>query len=349
MLDATRAVISEVGPAALTIDEVARRSGVAKTTIYRHFPNSAALVLGALSDIPASVVSPDTGTLRGDLLEIIDQFLHFAADSTIRSMMIHALASIRADPDLERLHRELRQGRQRPIHLALMRAQQRGELPNDLDLDLVASLVEGPFIARRLIADQSVSRKEASTMVDLLLNGLNGLEPHHRSASPTSDLTSSHVDTPIGRLILIASPVGLRAVMHHDVDDEARRVRLSEQEILPGSTPILDEAQKQLDEYFSGHRHTFDLPLDPEGTGFQRAVWASLTSIPTGETRTYTEQAVSLGRPRAVRAVAGADGRNPLAVIVPCHRIIGADGSLTGYAWGVDRKRWLLNHEGVAV
>ena len=101
----------------------------------------------------------------------------------------------------------------------------------------------------------------------------------------------------------------------------------------------------QLSEYFAGERRTFDLVLTPHGTPFQLAAWQVLRTIPYGETMTYGEQAVAMGRPRAVRAVGGANGRNPLAIVVPCHRVIGAGGQLTGYASGLERKRWLLDFE----
>ncbi len=115
-----------------------------------------------------------------------------------------------------------------------------------------------------------------------------------------------------------------------------------------GLAPLADAA-RQLEEYFAGTRHEFDLVLAPRGTEFQRRVWAGLCEIPFGETRTYGQLATRLGSPGASRAVGLANGRNPIAVIVPCHRVIGADGSLTGYAGGMDRKRVLLDLEsGVA-
>ncbi|MDA3028526.1 MAG: methylated-DNA--[protein]-cysteine S-methyltransferase, partial [Actinomycetota bacterium] len=114
-------------------------------------------------------------------------------------------------------------------------------------------------------------------------------------------------------------------------------------------SPILDQAMTELREYFAGDRTQFTLPLDPAGTEFQKTVWSSLSRIPSGSTSSYAEQAAAIGRPSAVRAVASANGRNPLAVIVPCHRVIGADGSLTGFAWGLDAKQWLLRHEGVDI
>ena len=105
---------------------------------------------------------------------------------------------------------------------------------------------------------------------------------------------------------------------------------------------VLDEAEKQLQAYFSGTRRDFDLPLAPVGTPFQRAVWDALCAIPYGETRTYAQLAASVGRPKACRAVGMANNRNPIAILIPCHRVIGADGSLTGYAGGLDAKKTLL-------
>jgi methylated-DNA-[protein]-cysteine S-methyltransferase len=106
-----------------------------------------------------------------------------------------------------------------------------------------------------------------------------------------------------------------------------------------------DDVRVQLDEYFAGVRREFDLPLDPLGTVFQRRVWSSLVEIPYGETTTYGKLAAVLGAPTAYRAVGLANGQNPISIIVPCHRVVGADGSLTGYGGGLDAKRWLLTHE----
>jgi methylated-DNA-[protein]-cysteine S-methyltransferase len=161
-------------------------------------------------------------------------------------------------------------------------------------------------------------------------------------------LRSRTVATPIGTLRVIASDDGLRALIL-DNDVEYRRVHIDPSHVAPGDSAILDHAVVELTEYFAGDRQTFTLPLDPAGTEFQKAVWASLSRIPSGSTSSYTEQAASIGKPSSVRAVASANGRNPLAVIVPCHRVIGADGSLTGFAWGLDAKRWLLRHEGVDI
>ena len=111
------------------------------------------------------------------------------------------------------------------------------------------------------------------------------------------------------------------------------------------ASPLLLEAERQLSEYFAGNRKTFDLPLKPEGTVFQRAVWNALCAIPYGETRSYGEIAAQIGAPKACRAVGMTNHRNPLPILIPCHRVIGADGSLTGYGGGLDKKRFLLELE----
>lgn len=109
--------------------------------------------------------------------------------------------------------------------------------------------------------------------------------------------------------------------------------------------PVLALAAAQLAEYFDGARRDFDVPLAPRGTGFQRLVWRELAKIPYGETRSYGELARALGRPAASRAVGAANGRNPISILVPCHRVIAGSGALTGYAGGLAAKRWLLEHE----
>ncbi|WP_444921442.1 methylated-DNA--[protein]-cysteine S-methyltransferase [Microbulbifer sp. CnH-101-G] len=113
-----------------------------------------------------------------------------------------------------------------------------------------------------------------------------------------------------------------------------------------GASELTDRAADQLREFIAGQRQSFDLPLAPKGTEFQRCVWEALLKIPFGETRSYSEQARSLGQPRAIRAVARANGANPIAVVIPCHRVIGANGSLTGYAGGLSLKARLLTLEG---
>ena len=142
------------------------------------------------------------------------------------------------------------------------------------------------------------------------------------------------VSSPIGRLTLVASEQGLCAVDWGSTGTTAE-----------SASPVLQAAAAQLDEYFAGTRRIFDLPLDLHGTPFQVRAWNALTEIPYGTTVSYGEQARRLGVPRAVRAIGAANGRNPLPIVLPCHRVIGADGSLTGYGGGLDVKRTLLVHE----
>lgn len=152
------------------------------------------------------------------------------------------------------------------------------------------------------------------------------------------------IDSPVGPLTLIVSDKGLRAVLWEQ--EKQGRVRLGEIEG-GGDDPngVLSAAVEQLGEYFAGDRHTFDLPLDPVGSDFQRSAWQALCTIPFAETVSYGEQARRMGDARKARAVGAANGRNPISIIVPCHRVVGADGSLTGFAAGVETKAWLLDHE----
>lgn len=153
-------------------------------------------------------------------------------------------------------------------------------------------------------------------------------------------------DSPIGRLTLVASEVGLRAVLWpNDTDGSRPRARVGLEDMVDGQSSVLDTTMAQLDAYFSGTLREFDLPLDPRGTEFQVMVWRALADVPYGETTTYGKQSANLGKPSAIRAVASANGRNPLSIVLPCHRIIGADGSLTGFAAGLEAKAWLLDHE----
>lgn len=156
-----------------------------------------------------------------------------------------------------------------------------------------------------------------------------------------TQLTQCTVPSPVGPITLVASPTGLRAVVWDG--DAADAPETSD--AVPGRTPVLDEAVRQLDEYFAGRRLEFDLPLEPIGTEFQLDVWQVLRGIPYGQTISYGEQARRLGDAKKARAVGGANGRNPLGIVVPCHRVIGADGSLTGFGGGIDSKKWLLEHE----
>ncbi|MFT3853525.1 MAG: methylated-DNA--[protein]-cysteine S-methyltransferase [Ilumatobacteraceae bacterium] len=156
-------------------------------------------------------------------------------------------------------------------------------------------------------------------------------------------LFAAAMDTPLGEVRLVASEAGLRAVLWNCHEPE--RAPFGGARIVEEPTPVLDEAAGQLEEYFAHERTVFDLPLDLVGTPFQQTAWSILRQIPYGETITYGEQARRLGDVKATRAVGAANGRNPLSVIVPCHRVIGADGKLVGFAGGLDTKAWLLAHE----
>lgn len=164
------------------------------------------------------------------------------------------------------------------------------------------------------------------------------------AGSPVSVITMA---SPIGELTIGASDQGIRYLMWqtdarpHPVagDGAGEGTDASRREAL------LADAVAQLGEYFAGDRIEFDLPLDPMGTAFQHSAWLALRRIPYGSTISYGEQARSLGDPNKARAVGAANGRNPIGIIVPCHRVVGANGSLTGFAGGLDAKAWLLDHE----
>ena len=151
------------------------------------------------------------------------------------------------------------------------------------------------------------------------------------------------LDSPVGELTLVATDIGLRAVLWPN--DEPKRVRLPFPIIEASGNAILRRTADQLREYFAGERTAFDLPLDLHGTEFQQLAWRSLASIPYGQTSTYGEQANRIGRPKAVRAIGAANSRNPVSIVLPCHRVVGADGSLTGFTGGLDAKRRLLEIE----
>jgi len=153
--------------------------------------------------------------------------------------------------------------------------------------------------------------------------------------------STTHV-TPVGTLTLVASDRGLHAVLW---PKRSPRAGISPRPRRDQDHPILQKAVLQLDEYFAGSRTSFDLPLDLEGTRFQVAAWRSLADIPFGTTTTYGRQAAALGIPTAARAVGAANGANPVCIVLPCHRVIGADGSLTGFGGGLPVKQWLLDHE----
>lgn len=150
------------------------------------------------------------------------------------------------------------------------------------------------------------------------------------------------MESPVGKLKLVASDKGLVAILWEN--DRPSRVRLDEL-IANEHHPILVETERQLGEYFAGKRKAFSIALDMKGTRFQKDVWEALRAIPFGETRSYGQLAKQLGNPRATRAVGAANGRNPVSIIVPCHRVIGASGKLTGFAGGLDTKAHLLSLE----
>lgn len=144
----------------------------------------------------------------------------------------------------------------------------------------------------------------------------------------------THFSSPIGTLEIAGDEDGISQVLFLEKSPSVQE-----------SSPILDECMKQLGEYFENKRTEFELPLNPAGTEFQKSVWKELQNIPFGKTISYMDLAKRLGDPKVIRAAGTANGKNPIAIIIPCHRVIGADGSLTGYAGGLKRKQWLLEHE----
>lgn len=152
----------------------------------------------------------------------------------------------------------------------------------------------------------------------------------------------THIDSPVGPLLLAADDEGLRLVEFESPKHPAKVGDDWQQ----GDNAVLAETRRQLGEYFAGKRRGFDLPLSPQGTEFQRSVWWKLADIPYGETISYAQLASRVGKPSATRAVGAANGRNPLPIVLPCHRVIGADGSLTGFGGGLPTKQFLLTLEG---
>ena len=142
------------------------------------------------------------------------------------------------------------------------------------------------------------------------------------------------IKTPLGITTIIGNENGVSVIFVSDEGEVSNEIPM-----------ILQEAVSQLNDYFEGNRTDFNFKLNPKGTEFQQKVWKALLNIPYGKTRTYLEQSKILGDVKAIRAMASANGKNPLWIVVPCHRVIGTDGSLTGYAGGLWRKKWLLEHE----
>ena len=142
-------------------------------------------------------------------------------------------------------------------------------------------------------------------------------------------------DTPVGKICIGEENGAITRVTWSKTPSDA----------LEGETPLILQCKKQLEEYFAGERKTFDLPLAPKGTAFQQKVWKALTEIPYGETRTYGEIAAAVGNPKGARAVGMANNKNPIGIIIPCHRVVGANGKLVGYAGGMEKKAFLLELE----
>ncbi|WP_087564876.1 methylated-DNA--[protein]-cysteine S-methyltransferase [Polaribacter sp. SA4-10] len=149
----------------------------------------------------------------------------------------------------------------------------------------------------------------------------------------------TYYKTPIGTAKIIGDENGIQSVSV--LDDDA----ISNESLNLKTPECLEDCVLQLEEYFTGERTNFDLKLNPKGTTFQKKVWTALLNIPFNKTKTYLEQSKALDNVKAIRAVAAANGKNPIWIIIPCHRVIGSDGSLTGYAGGIWRKKWLLEHE----
>ena len=160
--------------------------------------------------------------------------------------------------------------------------------------------------------------------------------PDMQAAMP---LASRTMASPLGRLTLVASDRGLRALLWPG--DDPKRVPLGPTIEAPDHSVLL-ETERQVSDYFSGRRTAFSVPLDFVGTPFQKQVWTALLAIPFGETRSYAEIAAFIGAPKAVRAVGHANGRNPISIIAPCHRVVGTNGRLTGFAGGLEAKARLL-------
>lgn len=164
-----------------------------------------------------------------------------------------------------------------------------------------------------------------------------------------SKVTIKYLKTPVGRMIAGATDEGICLFdfeYRRMIDSIKKRILNGlKAEMAEGDHPCFNILEQQMEEYFNGSRKIFDVPLHLVGTDFQKQVWYGLLEIPYGETRSYKQQSIFLGNEKAIRAVAGANGENGIAIIIPCHRVIGENGSLTGYGGGLHRKKWLLDHE----
>lgn len=197
----------------------------------------------------------------------------------------------------------------------------------------------------------------SNSAFDSGFESLSGFNESYRSffgESPSQTIDKSVLNivrftTPIGPMFACASNKGVclleftdRRMLETEFSDLCKRLNAV---ILPGDNLYLDNVQSELQEYFSGQRKKFTVPLHTPGTEFQKSVWKILKDIPYGESRSYTQQAIALGKPKAIRAVGSANGHNRIAIIIPCHRVIASDGSLAGYGGGLHRKKWLLDFE----
>lgn len=169
LLDAARELVAELGPGAVTVDAVAQRSGVAKTTLYRHFENSHDLIVTALRDLPASIETPNTGDLRDDLVELVCRFTQLVSGPEMRRMFLSVLSHATDDPDFADIHEVLQKERRRPIMAVLEHARARGQLAPNLDPELAADLIEGPFVLRRLVMGTPTEHRDIERIIDALL------------------------------------------------------------------------------------------------------------------------------------------------------------------------------------
>ncbi len=199
---------------------------------------------------------------------------------------------------------------------------------------------------KRIIAAQQSAGYESGSGFRNAFSRLMGAPP---AAKHARALAAAWLDTPLGPMIAIADEDALHLLEFLDrraLESEIGRLKQREKStVLPGRTPPIDIVEKELKQYFDGALLAFDTPLRFAGSAFQQSVWNALRDIPAGETRSYSQIAKVIDNPTAPRAVARANAANPLAIIIPCHRVIGADGALTGYGGGLARKEWLLTHE----
>ena len=199
--------------------------------------------------------------------------------------------------------------------------------------------------------------KVTASAFDSGYNSLSGFNERFRSvigmapkeAKDKSIITITRFTTPLGPMYACATRQGLclleftnRRMLEREFDDLKKRLNAV---ILPGKNEHLDQVEQEISAYFDGLRKTFSVSVHAPGTDFQKRVWEALRKVPYGETRTYKQLAITMGMPGSVRAVAGANGANRIAIIIPCHRIIGGDGQLTGYGGGIPRKKWMIEFE----